>query len=52
MRYIVSRLLTAAAVIVGVLRSQPAAGAAITPSLSLDQSAGKPPAPRRTSAST
>lgn len=41
MRYIVSRLATAAAVIVGVLSLAPAAGAAISPSLSLDQSAGR-----------
>ena len=42
MRYIVSRLATAAAVIVGVLSLASAAGAAINnPSLSLDQSAGK-----------
>ena len=41
MRYIVSRLATAAAVIVGALSLAAAAGAAITPSLSLDQSAGK-----------
>src|ERR1700749_2560834 len=42
MRYIVSRLATAAAaaVIVGVLSLAPVAGASITPSLSLDQSAG------------
>jgi hypothetical protein len=41
MRNIVSRLVTAAVVIAGVLSLAPAAGAAITPSLSLDQSAGK-----------
>jgi hypothetical protein len=41
MRYIVVRLMTAAAVIAGVLSLAPAAGAAITPSLSLNQSAGK-----------
>lgn len=40
MRYIVSRLATAAAVIVGVLSLAPVAGASITPSLSLNQSAG------------
>jgi hypothetical protein len=41
MRYIVSRLVVAAAVIVGVLSLAPAAGAAVTPSLSLNQSAGR-----------
>ena len=41
MRYIVSRLATAAAVCAGVLALAPAAGASISPSLSLDQSAGK-----------
>src|ERR1700744_5978224 len=41
MRYIVARLVAAAAVIAVVLSLAPAAGAAITPSLSLDQSAGK-----------
>jgi hypothetical protein len=41
MRYIVSRLATAAAVIAGVLALAPGAGAAITSSLSLDQSAGR-----------
>lgn len=41
MRYLISRLLTAAVIIVGVLSLAPVAGASITPSLSLDQSAGK-----------
>jgi hypothetical protein len=41
MRYIIARLVAAVAVIAGVLSLAPAAGAAITPSLSLDQSAGK-----------
>jgi hypothetical protein len=41
MRYIVSRLVAAAAVIAAVLSLAPAAGAAITSSLSLDQSAGR-----------
>jgi hypothetical protein len=41
MRYIVTRLITAAAVIAGVLSLAPGAGAAITPSLTLDQSAGR-----------
>ncbi|HEX3690509.1 MAG TPA: hypothetical protein VHV28_12475 [Solirubrobacteraceae bacterium] len=40
MRNIVGRLATAAAVIAGALSLSPAAGASITPSLSLDQSAG------------
>jgi hypothetical protein len=41
MRFIVSRLVAVAAVIAGVLFGAGIAGAAITPSLSLDQSAGK-----------
>ena len=41
MRFIVSRLIAVAAVIAGVLSLAAGAGAAITPSLSLDQSAGK-----------
>jgi hypothetical protein len=41
MRHIISRLITVPAVIAGVLALAPGAGAAITPSLSLDQSAGK-----------
>lgn len=41
MRYLISRLLTVALVIVGALSLAPVAGASITPSLSLDQSAGK-----------
>ncbi len=41
MRYLISRLLAAAVVFVGVLSLAPVAGASITPSLSLDQSAGK-----------
>jgi hypothetical protein len=41
MRHIISRLITVPAVIAGVLALAPSAGAAITPSLSLDQSAGK-----------
>ena len=41
MRFIVSRLVTVTAVIAGVLSLASVAGAAITPSLSLDQSAGK-----------
>jgi uncharacterized membrane protein YgcG len=41
MRSTVSRLIAVAAVIAGFLSLAPGAGAAITPSLSLDQSAGK-----------
>src|SRR6185312_1168001 len=41
MRFILTRLVAAAAVLAGVLSLAPAAGAAITPSLSLNQSAGK-----------
>jgi hypothetical protein len=41
MRYVVARLIAAVAVIAGVLSLAPLAGAAITPSLSLDQSAGR-----------
>lgn len=41
MRSIVSRLIAAVAVVAGVLSLAPAAGAAISPSLSLDQSAGR-----------
>ncbi|MGZ4292680.1 MAG: hypothetical protein ACXVRM_00420 [Solirubrobacteraceae bacterium] len=41
MRFTMSRLIVVAAAIAGVLALAPGAGAAITPSLSLDQSAGK-----------